>query len=214
MIIIAQKYRRMFGSFRLSPITATHCILSAALIIVEKCCSPKYSQLKQKSEDDVPRMLPPHAAAGLCFQVLREMSTSWNIAKRIGRNLEIVYVQRYGLDHLPLAVQDSDPTSEPLPSGPDGSWNAFDGAFDVQSAVFEDPLSLHLENPFVHLQNPNTNQVYQQPFDGAEQNTQQDSPISDEIFAHNLGFAFSPDCLPSDYNMFDTLNQIYLDETW
>lgn len=221
MVIIAQKYRQTFGSFKLSPITATHCILSAGLIIVEKCCSLDYSQLKQSSGDDVPRMLPPHAAAGLCFQVLRELSTSWNIAKRIGRNLERVYVQRYGVEHLPAPVPTSDPATESWSVGPDSSWetgvpplNVFDGAFDVQNAIFEDPLSLHLENPFAHLHNPNMNQPHDQPFDGTQQNTQQNLPTSDELFAHNLGFAFSPDCLPSDYNMFDTLNQMYLEETW
>ncbi|KAJ5310874.1 uncharacterized protein N7443_003335 [Penicillium atrosanguineum] len=217
MVIIAQKYRQMFGSFKLSPITATHCILSAGLIIVEKCCSLDYSQLKQSSGDDVPRMLPPHAAAGLCFQVLRELSTSWNIAKRIGCNLEKVYIQRYGVDHLPPLVQVGDPITEPRSVGPDGPWepgipplHAFEGVFDVQNGKFEDPLSLHLENPFAHPHNPNMNQLHDQPFDG----TQQSLPTLDELFAHNLGVAFTPDCLPSDYNMFDTLNQMYLEETW
>jgi hypothetical protein len=165
-------------------------------------------------------MLPPHAAAGLCFQVLRELSTSWNIAKRIGRNLEKVYVQRYGVDHLPPAPLASDPTSESHPTDPDTTWetgaplHTFDGAFDVKNTLFEDPFSLHLENPFAHLYHPNLNQVHDQPVDGAQANTLQDFPTSDELFAHNLGFAFSPDCLPSDYNMFDTLNQMYLEETW
>jgi hypothetical protein len=39
-------------------------------------------------------------------------------------------------------------------------------------------------------------------------------PNSDNLFANNLGFAFSPDCLPSDYNIFDALNQMYLEEMW
>ncbi|KAJ5675254.1 uncharacterized protein N7477_005188 [Penicillium maclennaniae] len=221
MVIIAQKYRQTFGSFKLSPITATHCILSAGLIIVEKCCSLDYSQLKQNSGDDAPRMLPPHAAAGLCFQVLRELSTSWNIAKRIGRNLEKLYFQRYGVEHLPPLVSASDSANESWSVGPNGSWetgilplNAFDGAFDIQNAIFENPLSLHIENLFAHLHTPNMDHFHHQPFDGTQQDPQQDDLTSNELFAHNLGFAFLPDCLPSDYTMFDTLNQMYLEETW
>jgi hypothetical protein len=40
------------------------------------------------------------------------------------------------------------------------------------------------------------------------------APSPDEHFANNLGFAFSADSLPSDYNMFDTLNQMYLEDMW
>lgn len=166
-------------------------------------------------------MLPPHAAAGLCFQVLREMSTSWNIAKRIGRNLEKVYVQRYGVDHLPLPAQDSGPTAESRQTDLDGSWetglpplHAFDEVFDANNTFFEYPLSLHLENSFTPLHNPNLNQFHEPSSDVTDPNPLQNFLTSDELFANNLGFAFSPDCLPSDYNMFDTLNQTYLEETW
>jgi hypothetical protein len=40
------------------------------------------------------------------------------------------------------------------------------------------------------------------------------TPNPDEVFINNLGFAFSANCLPSDYNMFDTLNQMYLEDIW
>lgn len=40
------------------------------------------------------------------------------------------------------------------------------------------------------------------------------APNPNELFINNLGFAFSANCLPSDYNMFDTLNQMYLEDIW
>lgn len=39
-------------------------------------------------------------------------------------------------------------------------------------------------------------------------------PNHNELFVNNLGFAFSADSLPSDYTMFDTLNQMYSENMW
>lgn len=78
----ARKYRRVFGSFRRSPITATHCTLSAALVflrnaksrsVVDNTDMPSYGS----STDDIK----------LCLDVLDELSTSWDTARRIRLNL-------------------------------------------------------------------------------------------------------------------------------
>ncbi|KAJ5698801.1 hypothetical protein N7462_000806 [Penicillium macrosclerotiorum] len=220
MIIVAQKYRQTFGSFKLSPITATHCVLSAALIIIERCCSlENYS--KSIPEEESTRTLSPHAAAGLCFQVLRELSTSWNIAKRIGRNLEKVYCERYG-DHLPSPPENYDPPPcskpcpplDPFPSsnmtGP--PLEPFNEFFDPKNMVFEAQLSRNLENSIVGHAGANINLPDIQTFDGVDPNALHNFPYAGDLFGNNHGYAFSPDCLPSDYNIFDTLNQINLEE--
>lgn len=172
------------------------------------------------------------------MQVLRELSTSWNIAKRIGRNLEKVYAQRFGSDHVPsppkgcdiaayeAATQLADanlPLNTNVPP-----LDTFDPFFDNKNAMhLQNPLSFHLQHQplpsdanSLYL-NQNENRPPATGFDagvgiGVGVNGPDFSNLvsSDELFAQNLGFAFEPDCLPSDYNMFDTLNQIYLEETW
>ncbi|KAJ6129437.1 hypothetical protein N7512_002217 [Penicillium capsulatum] len=193
--ITAQQYRITFGSFKLSPITATHCILSAALTIIDKCCTTE--NLKQYNPADKPQPgASPHAAVGLCLQVLRELSTSWNIAKRIGRNLEKLYCDRFGSDHLP-----NPPDAAHCVAARQGLGGGVPGyGMTPTLAVFDD---FYNEKPTPMEKSLCWSTQHVTEF-----------PPSDELFANNLGFAFSPDCLPSDYNMFDTLNQMYLEERW
>ncbi|KAF3391279.1 hypothetical protein F1880_007889 [Penicillium rolfsii] len=222
MISIAQKYRQTFGSFRLSPVTATYCTLSAALIIIERCCSPD-NQGKPSPQDEGARTLSPHAAAGLCFQVLRELSTSWNIAKRIGKNLEKVYRDRFG-QHIPSPPYDYRPAPCPVPGQPMDSnqalesgiipMQAFDAFFDPRGLITNDPLAHYPGNQGPGYAEDISGQPFVPVFEGANMGLLPNPPSSAEFFASGHGFAFSPDSLPSDYNMFDTLNQMYLEETW
>ncbi|KAL4733168.1 fungal-specific transcription factor domain-containing protein [Aspergillus similis] len=79
--LILQKYRHVFGGFQKSPITATHCTLSAALVLLAEVeaeaktslVSPAIASLKNK--------------LNLCLTVLDELSQSWSPAKYIARNL-------------------------------------------------------------------------------------------------------------------------------
>lgn len=223
MCIIAQRYRQTFGSFKLSPMTATHCILCAALIIIEKCCTVE--NLKQYNPVDKPQpSASPHASVGLCLQVLRELSSSWNIAKRIGRNLERAYCQRFGPDAIPSLPENYDPA----PFAPAGQTtdlgisgdnvqlplDAFDGVLDDKNVLFGNPPPFHVENSLAFSQHPTFERPDIPNFGPGDPNVMPQFPTSDELFANNLGFAFSPDCLPSDYNMFDTLNQMYVEEKW
>ncbi|OKO90612.1 Nitrogen assimilation transcription factor nit-4 [Penicillium subrubescens] len=222
MISIAQKYRHTFGSFKLSPVTATYCTLSAALIIIERCCSPE-NYGKPSPQEEGARTLSPHAAAGLCFQVLRELSTSWNIAKRIGRNLEKVYCDRFG-QHIPSPPYDYRPPPCPVACQPMDSnqalesgiipMQAFDAFFDARGLVTDDPLALYPENQVPIYAEGMAGQPFVPAFEGVNMDVLQNLPSAAELFASGHGFAFTPDCLPSDYNMFDTLNQMYLEETW
>lgn len=64
---LGAKYRAAFGSFRLSPLTATHCTLSAALVIlfVQPAVKDDVSKLSKNDLDG-------------CLQTLRELSISWS----------------------------------------------------------------------------------------------------------------------------------------
>ncbi|KAJ5953089.1 uncharacterized protein N7479_011502 [Penicillium vulpinum] len=220
MCIVAQKYRQTFGSFKLSPITATHCMLSAASIIIEKWCGDP--TVKPGIDNQALRGQSPQAAVGLCLQVLRELSTSWNIAKRIGRNLEKLYCQRLNcdIDHMPPAppLEYNCPCKTPYEPA---DTNLYQGSMaptePFQSLL--DPKDLQVENALLAPPLPNINWV---DIPTSSNNQQHDNnsmvelgtPNPDDVFINNLGFAFSANCLPTDYNMFDTLNQMYLEDTW
>ncbi|KAF9870578.1 hypothetical protein CkaCkLH20_11884 [Colletotrichum karsti] len=85
--LACKKYRQVFGGFRRSPISATHCILTASLVLIQyalpdpdmagsgrPCCTPYIE---------------------LCLEVLAELSTSWNPAGRMRADLIRLLYQKY-----------------------------------------------------------------------------------------------------------------------
>lgn len=78
----ARKYRRVFGSFRRSPITATHCTLSAALVFLQNSSSPSSTD-----KTHIPSSSSNTEDIKICLSVLDELSTSWDTARRIRLNL-------------------------------------------------------------------------------------------------------------------------------
>lgn len=217
MCIVAQKYRQRFGSFKLSPITPTHCILSAALVIIGNCrIDPKNGTGSQ-----LLRGTSPQTDLGLCLQVLRELSTSWNIAKRIGRNLGKLYCRRLNCDienvpaassfecNLPCAIS-SQPTDLDVCGGYTTPQPDAHHQFGLQNPI--------AHNTFLTPQLANINWLDAE----ASENISEDQmnnvdgigcvPNPNELFVNNLGFAFAADSLPSDYTMFDTLNQMYSED--
>lgn len=71
--LVAQRYRQVFGGFHLSPISATHCTLSATLVLLGE-------------RENL--ILPSHKnKLSLCLTVLDELSKSWHPARLIGHNL-------------------------------------------------------------------------------------------------------------------------------
>lgn len=78
----ARKYRRVFGSFRRSPITATHCTLSAALVFLRNA-----KARSAVNKDDGPSSGFSTEDLKICLDVLDELSTSWDTARRIRLNL-------------------------------------------------------------------------------------------------------------------------------
>lgn len=104
--LVAQKYRQVFGGFQRSPITATHCTLSAALVLLcESSCPSNRNRLS------------------LCLTVLDELASSWCPAKHIGRNLRRLCTSRSG----EMALQLENHSLE----GFDMNDNAFESELEV-----------------------------------------------------------------------------------
>ncbi|KAJ5765969.1 uncharacterized protein N7511_003585 [Penicillium nucicola] len=219
--VVAQKYRHTFGSFKLSPVTSTHCMHMAALLIIEKC-----SAFGSNTGDAQTKSPSPHVAVGLFLQSLQELSTSWDISKRIGRNLEKLYCQRlnYNTDQMPSALslklnasctmpgQSVDPeelhASEKFMAPPSYPGQGILG--------LNDPLTQHslLTPPLATINWAGTSTRDIQGGNRQDESSFENALGPNEQIINNLGFAFPDDSLPSDYNMFDTLGQIYLEDMW
>jgi hypothetical protein len=217
MCLVAQKYRQTFGSFHLSPITPTHSILSAALTIIDSGCSSSPSPQGAEDESASCSRGPSRTTAlALCLQVLRELSTSWNIAKRIGRNLEKLYCQK-----LSCVVDAASPAMTERGDSSEGDDQGVVGLSHRDDPPTVDPfmdLGINPTQPTsFRLSDSDINSFNFPAYEGVPDGSNDYNTellTSGDLFANNLGFAFSPDCLPSDYNIFDTLNQMYLEEMW
>lgn len=84
--IAAKKYRNTFGSFRKSPISATHCLLSAALVLLQVATNKSEASMKRATVANV----------DVCLQCLEELSVSWKPAERIHHNLALLKAQKLG----------------------------------------------------------------------------------------------------------------------
>ncbi|KAI0897212.1 fungal-specific transcription factor domain-containing protein [Annulohypoxylon nitens] len=78
---VATRYRRRFSSFRQSPITATHCTLSAVLILIS---AGTHDWQGVNATSNIKNI-------ELGLTVLDELSASWHPAKRIRQGLERLY---------------------------------------------------------------------------------------------------------------------------
>lgn len=127
---IAHKYRQAFGSFQRSPISATHCTLSAALVFL--------GDLDFASNRN--RMM-------MCLGVLEELSGSWCPARHIANNLRRLCMNVS--DEMTLLLQESHQpagslrdafgeTGLELPKNFEGSADLIDGGiFDNNAHFFQ-----------------------------------------------------------------------------
>lgn len=97
--MVARKYRAIFGSFRRSPLSATHCLHSAALVFIQI----------EKARKWHPSIRTVTESANLCLNALTELSFAWSPAKRIVQNLIFTRSQQ---DHVSLKSTPQDPVEE------------------------------------------------------------------------------------------------------
>lgn len=91
---IAKQYREVFGSFRQSPITATHCILSAALVLLR----PNNQSIKTAKF---------RSSIQICLTALEELSLSWKPAKMTHASLLKLCQKRFYPDGFQWATDTS-----------------------------------------------------------------------------------------------------------
>nr|XP_036584062.1 C6 transcription factor [Colletotrichum truncatum]KAF6793321.1 C6 transcription factor [Colletotrichum truncatum] len=85
--LACKKYRQVFGGFRKSPISATHCILTASLVLIQ------YANPDPDMSNSGRPCCTPYIE--LCLEVLGELSTSWNPAGRMRADLIKLLYQKY-----------------------------------------------------------------------------------------------------------------------
>jgi hypothetical protein len=138
MCNVAKTYRRTFGGFYLSAVSATHCLLSAALVLMQVASTEYESPCRRAAAANV----------DLCLQSLKELSVSWKIADKTHRNLALLKERRLGpegraREALPLAQSQASTlhTDHLLHSIPIDLTN-FTGYSLTNSTLFSDTDSL------------------------------------------------------------------------
>ena len=167
----AKKYQRSFGSFRLSPVSATHCTLTAATVLLRlypECCV----QPKSRAMSDLQ----------VCLDVLGELSTSWHTAYKLRQNLQNQISSRQAMH----AAKRDDSSSPSLERNSDDSFNDPAPPVDLQG-----PVEASSEDPFPLPYNYITMSAAQGMENGAD--------MFNSTW-EQLGFGFMAESFPEDYN--------------
>ncbi|KAK7450000.1 hypothetical protein Landi51_05717 [Colletotrichum acutatum] len=102
-----KKYRQVFGSFRRSPITATHCTLTAALVLIQYASpDPEFANTGR-----------PCCTIYIeaCLEVLAELGISWRPAAKMRSDLIKYLYQKYP-ERMPNSIlQQKDAYKDPGP---------------------------------------------------------------------------------------------------
>ncbi|KAK2054506.1 nitrogen assimilation transcription factor nirA [Colletotrichum caudatum] len=94
-----KRYRQVFGSFRKSPISATHCILTATLVLIQ------YARPDPEFANTGRPCCTLYIEA--CLDILSELSTSWKPACRMRVDLIKYLYQKYP-ERIPNSLLQSD----------------------------------------------------------------------------------------------------------
>ncbi|KAH6637641.1 putative fungal-specific transcription factor [Boeremia exigua] len=173
--IAAKKYRNAFGSFHKTPISATHCLLSAALVLIQVASNEQEASMTKAAT----------ANLDLCLQCLDEMSGSYKIAERIHRNLVLLKAQKLGvrLDgnsvHCTLSAAMLAPETD----------QANSGLFDLPDLTGYDPQNAVLLNDaHSFLESYSSNDCHFETFDFTTQLA--DIGMQDSFLWGNFGMEF------------------------
>lgn len=188
LCVVARKYRQMFGSFRNSPITATHCTLSAALFLLKKM---KHDSDRIKVSD--------RNLFRSCLKTLEELGTSWYPAWRYWNNLSRAFaalcdtVGDSGISDYPTNY-----TASPDSQVADGGLHADDQKDPelAHNSTWSDTMDWAINLPEdLH-------------FSASDEQELPDSfgITSDASLWSDVGAEFVFDSLPADYTNFNTLN--------
>ncbi|KAL4792427.1 fungal-specific transcription factor domain-containing protein [Aspergillus venezuelensis] len=138
--LAGHKYRAVFGSFQQSPITATHCILSAASVLLGEFEAETMVAMAKLPASNL--VLPASPATPvknnlkLCLTVLEELGDSWHTARLIAHNLRRLCFSVTSDESFSI------PAAEPKTDSAQNLTEALVEGYEKVSNVFDIPGSL------------------------------------------------------------------------
>ncbi|KAL3424926.1 hypothetical protein PVAG01_04207 [Phlyctema vagabunda] len=186
---IARRYQQRFGSFRRSPITSTHCTLSAALILL---------QVRKASAGQNDNSPDYHIER--CLRVLHELSTSWRPAKKMYDNLITISGPRTNQKRTQEHSQE-EPALENQLQRPEEETPSVQSTIATSDQEGSDCFIPGTER-FLNQNSHNPGMDYDWS----------NEALSQPFFANDFDFMF--DTLPTDYESFESLHRNQLDERW
>ncbi|RAH87507.1 hypothetical protein BO86DRAFT_351332 [Aspergillus japonicus CBS 114.51] len=132
--LLSEHYRKIFGGFRQSPITAMHCTLSAALFLILD---------DHHHYHEEPRIEPDIRSKWIrsCLSTLRELGVSWTTATKYWHGLRCLLKDR---DHQGMLPTRGLGHIEAIPS-PRDSLTAIDCDDTVGEPEFHTPINITAE---------------------------------------------------------------------
>jgi len=133
MCAVTRTYRNTFGDFHLSAASATHCLLSAALVLLQIA----------SNESESPCGRAAAANVDLCLRSLKELSVSWKIADKTHRNLALLRERKLGPEApgraLPVTQSQAPTLHTDNPSDPAATDLTFSTSYSpANSILFND----------------------------------------------------------------------------
>lgn len=182
--VIARKYQHEFGSFRRSPLTATHCSLSAVLYLLSK---HGVSEIKATDRRDVQT----------CLKVLEELGESWQPPRRYWKNLRTLVQKSRPLRTVGLTAVSLE-----------GSLDESSAQGFEQNQEASETAELRITSPATSG-SPKTTQplwIHSQLSGDIEWSLDNEIAMTDAELWPQLSEGFGVGSLPDDYHSFDILN--------
>ncbi|KAL0265125.1 hypothetical protein SLS55_001084 [Diplodia seriata] len=192
MVLVTRKYRHAYGSFRRSPITATYCSLSAALTLLQISKLDSVVEAAGKTRH-IARMVEA------CLEVLQELSTSWDIARRLRESLVKLYQQFISSNRISSGGK---VTSQIPGSAAGNAGKVPDDDVPPLTSPTDDPLPFFLEDPSAEVGG------YATLGDFTEE------MLLDESLWESAGQDLAFDPLQSDYMGAGSLDRWRFDDIW
>ncbi|KAJ0424995.1 fungal-specific transcription factor domain-containing protein [Aspergillus carlsbadensis] len=125
--LLGEQYRKTFGSFRQSPVTATHCTLSAVLFLIMSL-----NHCKRDEDHDDTQSKATTRLVNSCTMTLGELSNAWTPARQYWKAVVAIIKGRQPAQSS-LEDSSSNPVVKPVSTGastvvPDLNLDGIDGS--------------------------------------------------------------------------------------
>ncbi|KAJ6042995.1 uncharacterized protein N7446_001191 [Penicillium canescens] len=125
--LLGEQYRKAFGSFRQTPVTATHCTLSAVLFFIFSLNNCVSNEMDDGGEARSQKAIAK--AINSCVVTLGELASSWSPARRYWKAVLAILEHRHVRSKADSSSQPASSTPGCSAAAPDADLEGISGSF-------------------------------------------------------------------------------------